>query len=86
MNDDYAKTASYTLYDVAQKLRERGWLVPAYPMPKNRSDLVVQRVVVKEDFSLDMADNLFKELQRVIDFFEARPENKPTTKDEGFHH
>ena len=86
MNDDYAKTASYTLYDVAQKLRERGWLVPAYPMPKNRSDLVVQRVVVKEDFSLDMADNLFIELERVIEHFEARPDNVPTTKDEGFHH
>ena len=86
MNDEYAKTASYSLYDVAQKLRERGWLVPAYPMPKNRSDLVVQRIVVKEDFSLDMADNLLIDLQRVIDFFEDRPGNKPTTKDEGFHH
>ena len=86
MNDEYAKTASYSLYDVAQKLRERGWLVPAYPMPKNRSDLVVQRVVVKEDFSMDMADNLFKELQRVIEFFESRPENRPTVHDEGFHH
>ena len=86
MNDDYAKTASYTLYDVAQKLRERGWLVPAYPMPQNRSDLVVQRVVVKEDFSLDMADNLFIELERVIEHFETRPDNVPTTKDEGFHH
>ena len=86
MNEEYAKSASYSLYDVAQKLRERGWLVPAYPMPKNRSDLVVQRVVVKEDFSLDMADNLFTDLQRVIEYFEDRPENKPTTKAEGFHH
>ena len=86
MNDEYAKTVSYTLYDVAQKLRERGWLVPAYPMPKNRSDLVVQRVVVKEDLSLDMADNLFTEIKRVVEYFEARPNNTPTTHDEGFHH
>ncbi|MAJ46520.1 MAG: glutamate decarboxylase [Planctomycetes bacterium TMED75] len=86
MNEDYAKTASYTLYDVAQKLRERGWLVPAYPMPKNRSDLVVQRIVVKEDFSLDMADNLLIDLKRVIEYFEDRPKNAPTTEGEGFHH
>jgi glutamate decarboxylase len=27
--------------------RQRGWLVPAYPMPKNRGDLMVRRIVVK---------------------------------------
>jgi len=34
----------FTLYDLADRLRVRGWQVPAYPMPANRSDLVVQRV------------------------------------------
>ena len=86
MNDEYAKTASYSLYDVAEKLRERGWLVPAYPMPANRSDLVVQRVVVKEDFSLDIAEMLLVDLKRAIEYFEARPDNKPTLKGEQFHH
>jgi glutamate/tyrosine decarboxylase-like PLP-dependent enzyme len=51
--------AKYTLFDLADKLRERGWLVPAYTMPKNREDLIVQRVVVKEGFSRDMADLCF---------------------------
>ncbi len=86
LDDEYAKTANFTLYDVAEKLRERGWLVPAYPMPRNRSDLVVQRVVVKEDFSLDMADNLFTDIKRVVDFYESHPEQGPTAENAGFHH
>jgi glutamate decarboxylase len=86
MNDEYAKTASFSLYDIAEKLRERGWLVPAYPMPANRSDLVVQRIVVKEDFSLDVAEMLLGDLKHAIEYFEARPENKPTAKGSHFHH
>lgn len=86
MNEEYAKTASFSLYDLADKLRERGWLVPAYPMPKNRSDLVVQRVVVKEDFSLDVSEMLLTDIKRAIEYFEARPQNKPTIAGSGFHH
>ena len=86
MNEDYAKTASYTLYDIAEKLRGRGWLVPAYPMPANRSDLVVQRVVVKEDMSMDIANMLLKDIKRAVEYFEQRPENKPTDNADGFHH
>jgi len=86
MNEDYAKNASFTLYDIAEKLRERGWLVPAYPMPQNRHDLVVQRVVVKEDFSMDVADMLLKDIKRAIEFFEARPQNPPKDKGSHFSH
>ena len=86
MNDDYAKTASFTLYDIAEKLRERGWLVPAYPMPQNRHDLVVQRVVVKEDFSMDVAEMLLKDIKRAIEFFESRPQNPPKTEGSHFSH
>jgi glutamate decarboxylase len=87
MNDDYAKTSSFSLFDLADKLRERGWLVPAYPMPKNRSDLVVQRIVVKEDFSMDIASMLFEDIKRAIEYFESHPENQPTVRTGSqFHH
>jgi hypothetical protein len=36
--------ANWSLYDLADRLRDRGWQVPAYRMPANRQDLVVQRV------------------------------------------
>ena len=41
LKDEVAAETNYTLFDLADKLRERGWLVPAYSMPKNREDLVV---------------------------------------------
>ena len=44
--------------------RDRGWLVPAYTFPRNREDLAVLRIVVKEGFSREMADLLLADLQR----------------------
>ena len=72
MDETYAKSANFSLYDLADKLRERGWLVPAYPMPENRGDLVVQRIVVKEDFSRDLADRLLEDLRRAVAYFESQ--------------
>lgn len=83
LKDEIAAGGNYTLFDLADKLRERGWLVPAYTMPKNREDLVVQRVVVKEGFSRDMADMLIEDLQRAITFFANQPHH--TAKKSGSH-
>ena len=49
---------NFTVFDVSNALRERGWLVPAYTFPENRTDLAALRVVVKQGFSHDMADML----------------------------
>jgi glutamate decarboxylase len=86
MKEAYAKKARFTLYDLADKLRERGWLVPAYPMPRNRQDLVVQRVVVKEDFSRDLAERLLEDIQRAVAYFESQPKHKPKTHGTHFRH
>ena len=47
---------NYTVFDVSARLREEGWLVPAYTFPANREDLSVLRVVVRAGMSHDMAD------------------------------
>jgi glutamate decarboxylase len=73
MDEEYEEKATFSLYDLADKLRQRGWLVPAYPMPKNRDDLVVQRVVVKEDFSRHLAERLLEDIRRAVDYFESQP-------------
>jgi glutamate decarboxylase len=49
---------NYTVYDVSDRLRERGWLVPAYSFPENRQDLSVLRIVVRAGMHMEMADNL----------------------------
>jgi glutamate decarboxylase len=86
MDPAYAKHAHFTLYDLADKLRERGWLVPAYPMPRNRSDLVVQRIVVKEDFSRELAERLLEDLRAAVAYFESQPGHQPKQKGSHFHH
>ena len=54
---------NYTVFDVSDRLRERGWLVPAYTFPANREDLSVLRIVVRAGMSLDMADLLLADLR-----------------------
>lgn len=41
----------YTVFELSHKLRERGWILPAYTLPKNAENLALMRIVVKENFS-----------------------------------
>jgi glutamate decarboxylase len=80
--------ATYSLYDLADRLRTRGWQVPAYAMPANCQDLVVQRILVRHGFSRDMAGLLIDDLVRAIKYFEAHPVSQPLTAAESsaFNH
>ncbi|MHB8492492.1 MAG: glutamate decarboxylase, partial [Solirubrobacteraceae bacterium] len=51
---------------VSARLRERGWIVPAYVLPPNAEHVSVLRMVVKESFSRDMADMLAHDLKVAI--------------------
>lgn len=77
---------NFSLYDMAESLRHRGWLVPAYPMPANRQDLVVQRIVVREGLSRDMADLLLDDMRRALDAFAKQPNRNPVDEGSHFHH
>lgn len=78
--------ANFSVFDMSNKLRERGWLVPAYTFPKNREDLAVLRCVCKEGFTRDMADMLLLDMQHAIDYFASHPNHNPEMKGSGFHH
>jgi glutamate decarboxylase len=71
-------SSPFTLYDLADRLRERGWLVPAYSMPPNREDLVIQRILIRHGFTRDMADQLLIEIQAVLDYFDRHPSGQPS--------
>jgi glutamate decarboxylase len=66
-------STNFTLYDYADRLRERGWLVPAYSMPPNREDLVIQRILVRHGFTPAMADELLVEMKAALDHFAQHP-------------
>ncbi|MGZ4444865.1 MAG: glutamate decarboxylase [Nocardioidaceae bacterium] len=77
----------YTAYDVSRKLRERGWLVPAYPMPPDREDLVVLRVVVRNGFSRDIAELFMRDLQAAVEWLDGLEAPMPQEEGPvGFHH
>jgi glutamate decarboxylase len=56
----------FSVFDVSAALRERGWQVPAYTFPENRTDLAALRVVVRNGLSHDMADLLVADLRRQL--------------------
>src|ERR1700754_3098169 len=77
----------YNVFDVSRALRERGWLLPAYTFPKNRTDLAVLRVVVRNGFSHDMADLLLADLCRALPDLAAQPAPRRSAADaSSFHH
>src|SRR5262245_28823424 len=64
---------NYTVFDVSNALRERGWQVPAYTFPENRTDLSALRVVVRRGFSHDLADMLLADLERQLPRLARQP-------------
>jgi len=58
--------AGFTVFQLSDKLREFGWFLPAYTMPKNAGDVAVMRIVVRENLSRDLAESLLADLGRAI--------------------
>jgi glutamate decarboxylase len=54
------------LFALSKRLRQRGWIVPAYPLPPNAQDLTVLRVVVRENLSRDMCDMLVTDVDTAV--------------------
>src|SRR5580698_1352859 len=75
-------SSPFTLYDVADWLRECGWLVPAYSMPPNREDLVIQRILIRHGFTREMAEELLVEMTRTIEHLQ-HPVKRITRIEEG---
>jgi glutamate decarboxylase len=63
----------FTLFDLADRLRVAGWQVPAYTLPPHREDLAIQRILVRHDFSRDLATLLLDDYRRAIDYLERNP-------------
>jgi glutamate decarboxylase len=81
-------TDKWDLYDLGNQLRQRGWLVPAYPMPDELTDLTVQRVVVRNGLSMDLADALLDHITDSVRYLDDLDgplphEGRRTT---AFHH
>ena len=66
MEEEYDKGAKWTLYDLQDKLKQYGWMVPAYTLPASLEDIIVMRIVVKQGFTRDMADMLLADMRSAV--------------------
>lgn len=78
----------FNLYDFSDKLRTRGWQVPAYALPPEREKDVVQRVLVKQGFGLDLAGLFMEDIKRTVNYFSSHGVVNSLTEEEagGFNH
>ena len=71
-------TDKWNLYHLSERLRLKGWLVPAYPMPEDLTDIVVQRIVVRNGLSRNLAESLLTDIQEAVAYLDALESPMPT--------
>ena len=76
------EVSNYTVFDVSARLREFGWLVPAYTFPENRQDLSVLRFVVRAGLTSDMADLFLADLRKQTAWLESLEGQMPKRRPE----
>ena len=78
----------YNLFDLADRLRIYGWQVPAYTLPANCENLAIQRILVRQGVSRDLANLLLEDFRKAIAHLQAHPaaQSLGTDKASGFHH
>ena len=64
---------NYTVFDLSERLRQRGWQVPAYTFPEDMTDTAVIRIVVRNGFSKDLAGLLLADMRRQVGLLAAHP-------------
>lgn len=72
----------FSLYDLTDKLRSRGWQVASYSLPTDCQDMVIQRVLIRHGFSHDMADLLLTDLKSCIEYFKKHPVSVSLSEEE----
>jgi glutamate decarboxylase len=82
--------AGFSVFDLSERLRGRGWQVPAYTFPEDMTDTAVCRIVVRNGFTRDMGGLLLADIQRQVTLLQAHPQPHiplhPAGEREGFTH
>lgn len=78
----------FSLFDLADRLRARGWQVPAYTLPAHCEDQAIQRILVRHGVSRDLGSLLLKDIKNALEYFASHPIQVPLDASEasGFHH
>ena len=76
----FIKPMNFTLFELSDRLRMKGYQVPAYTMPQNLKDLTIMRMVIREGFTMQMAENLMIAFKDALEYFSNQPDRKPQDK------
>ena len=80
----------YSVFDLSERVRMRGWQVPAYTFPENLTYTAVMRIVVRNGFSQDLAGLLVSDLRAQVQLLQAAPHGPvpllPGAQRSGFAH
>jgi len=76
---------NWTLYDLSDRLRMKGWQVPAYPMPENLTEITVQRIVARNGLSMDLAGRLLDDIVAQVEYLNNHNVKSASTES-GYHH
>lgn len=78
---------NFSLYDLSDRVRMRGWQIASYPLPPNRDDTIVQRILVRHGVSHDMIALLAADIRRALEHFTGHPVPQSNERRAvGFHH
>lgn len=69
------KSMNFTLFELSDRLRMKGFQVPAYTLPENLKDLCIMRMVIREGFTMQIAENLIVAFKEALSYF-AKHQNR----------
>ncbi|WP_291702758.1 hypothetical protein [Clostridium sp.] len=75
----------FSLYDLSDRLRMHGWQIASYPLPSNRQNITVQRILIRHGVSRDMVFLLLRDLRKELEHLKNNPVLNSLSK-VSFHH
>jgi len=79
------KVTGFSLYDLSDRLRMHGWQIASYPLPSNRQNITVQRILIRHGVSRDMIFLLLRDLNKELEHLKNNPVLNSSEK-VSFHH
>lgn len=77
----HSNKRQYNEFDLCMKLREHGWIVPAYtfdlsqPQDKPKNPMTICRVVVREDFSMERCHLFIRDVTKAVKQLQDRQDS-----------
>ena len=66
------KSAGFTLYDLSDRLRMHGWQIASYPLPSDRENTTVQRILIRHGVSRDMIFLLLRDIKKELEILKDK--------------